>query len=153
MAADTVDLSSEIPAALSGDRLVRSPSGVLGAAAPVRDRVTLVTGVWLNPSYWEQLGQVREARENYARVGVLVDVARERVWLTVAALALVISLAALFLARALAEGMTNPLARLASAIQHDNVVKVRELGFCGRQRRHQHDDVAKRPQKNAAVVQ
>jgi nitrogen fixation/metabolism regulation signal transduction histidine kinase len=117
MAADTVDLSSEIPAALSGDRLVRSPSGVLGAAAPVRDGVTLVTGVWLNLSYWEQLGQVREARENYARVGVLVDVARERVWLTVAALALVIALAALFLARALAEGMTNPLARLASALE------------------------------------
>jgi nitrogen fixation/metabolism regulation signal transduction histidine kinase len=117
MTADTVDLSSEIPAALAGDRLVRSPSGVLAALAPVREQVTLLTGVWLNPSYWEQLNQVREAREHYQQVGVLVDVARQRVWLTVAALALVIGLGALLLARALAEGMTDPLARLASALE------------------------------------
>ncbi len=117
MAADTVDLSSEIPAAMSGDRLVRSPSGVLGAVAPVRDRVALITGVWLNPSYWEQLGQVREAREFYARVGVLVAVARERVWLTVAALALAIALGAALLAKALADGMLLPLSRLASALE------------------------------------
>jgi nitrogen fixation/metabolism regulation signal transduction histidine kinase len=117
MSADTVDLSSEIPAALSGDRLVRSPSGVLGAVSPVHDQFALVAGMWLNPSYWEQLGQVREARENYARVGVLVAVARQRVWLTVAALALVIALGALFLARAMAEGMTEPLARLATALE------------------------------------
>src|ERR1044071_1618512 len=38
MAANTIDLSSEIPAAMAGDRLVRSPSGVLGAGAPRRGR-------------------------------------------------------------------------------------------------------------------
>ncbi len=89
----------------------------MGAVAPVRDRVALITGVWLNPSYWEQLGQVREAREFYAKVGVLVDVARERVLLTVATLALVVALGAALLARALADGMTEPLSRLATALQ------------------------------------
>ncbi|MEQ1833356.1 MAG: HAMP domain-containing sensor histidine kinase [Candidatus Eisenbacteria bacterium] len=116
-AADTVDLSSEIPAAMSGERLVRSPSGVLGAVAPVRDGVTLVTGAWLNPAYFEQLNTVIEARKNYGRLGVLVDVARERVWLTIAALALAIAVGAALLARALADGMTQPLSRLAAALE------------------------------------
>src|ERR1051325_8260776 len=117
VAANTIDLSSETPAAMAGDRLVRSPSGVMGAVAPVRDRVAVITGVWLNPSYWEQLGQVREAREFYAKVGVLVDVARERVLLTVATLALAVALGAALLARALADGITEPLSRLATALQ------------------------------------
>src|SRR5260221_4206875 len=117
MAANPIDLASEIPAAMAADRLVRSPSGVMGAVAPVRDRVALITGVWLNPSYWEQLGQVREAREFYAKVGVLVDVARERVLLTVATLALVVALGAALLARALADGMTEPLSRLPTPLQ------------------------------------
>ncbi len=116
MAADTVDLASEIPAAMSGDRLVRSPSGVLGAVAPVRDGVVLIAGAWLNPAYFEQLGQVREAREFYARLGVLVAVARERVWLTIAGMALLIGIGAALLARVLASGMTQPLSRLAHAL-------------------------------------
>jgi nitrogen fixation/metabolism regulation signal transduction histidine kinase len=89
----------------------------MAAVAPVRDGVVLVTGVRLNPGYWEQLDQVRYARELYARVGVLVDVARERVLLTVATLALVIALGAALLARAMADGMTQPLSRLASALE------------------------------------
>ena len=114
--ADTIDLASEIPAAMSGDRLVRSPSGVLGAVAPVRDGVTLVTGVWLNPGYFEQLNQVIEARQNYGKLGVLVDVARQRIWLTIALLALAIAAGAAVLARVLADGMTQPLSRLAAAL-------------------------------------
>jgi len=116
LAAQHVDLASEIPAAMTGDHLVRSPSGVLGAVAPVSDGIVMITGVWLNPSYWEQLQQIREAREFYARVGVLVDVARERVWLTVATLALGIAVTAALLANLLASGMTEPLSRLASAL-------------------------------------
>jgi nitrogen fixation/metabolism regulation signal transduction histidine kinase len=114
--ADTVDLSSEIATALTGDRLLRSPSGVLGAVAPLRDGVALVTGLWLNPAYWEQLNQVREAREHYARLGVFVEIARQRVGLTIAAMALVLLLGAVLLARVLAGGMTRPLARLSTAL-------------------------------------
>src|SRR5262249_12376322 len=102
-------------AAMSDDRLVRSPAGVLAAVAPVSDGVTLVTGVRLNPGYWEELDQVRQAREFYARVGVLVDVQRQRVWLTISALVLAIALGAALLARALAKGMTQPLSRLSTA--------------------------------------
>ena len=114
--ADTVDLSSELATALTGDRLLRSPSGVLGAVAPLRDRVALVTGLWLNPAYWEQLDQVREAREHYAKLGVFVEIARQRVGLTILAMALVLLLLAVLLARVLAGGMTRPLARLSQAL-------------------------------------
>jgi hypothetical protein len=57
-------LGDSIPGAMSGDRLIRTSSGILAAVAPVRDGVALVTGVRLNPGYWEQLGQVREARSS-----------------------------------------------------------------------------------------
>ena len=117
LAADRLDLGPLLGDALAGDRLVRSPSGVLAAVAPVREGVALVTGVRLNPGYWEQLDQVRQAREFYARVGVLVDVQRQRVWLTIAALVLAIALGAALLARALAGGMTQPLSRLAVALE------------------------------------
>jgi len=117
LAADPLELGREIPEALAGDRLIRSPAGVLAAAAPVRDGVVLVAGVRLNAGYWEELDQVRRAREFYARVGVLVDVQRQRVWLTIAALVLAIALGAGILARLLASGMTQPLSRLASALE------------------------------------
>jgi nitrogen fixation/metabolism regulation signal transduction histidine kinase len=50
-------------------------------------------------------------------VGVLVDVQRQRVWITIVALVLVIALGAALLARALAGGMTQPLSRLATALE------------------------------------
>ena len=117
LSADALDLSSALPQALVQDRLIRSASGIMAAVAPVRDGVVLVTGVRLNPGYWEQLEEVTKAREFYARLGVLVEVERGRVWLTVAALALAIALGAGLLARALANGMTKPLSRLASALE------------------------------------
>src|SRR5262249_11255160 len=43
LVADRPELERWIPDALAGDRLIRSPAGVLAAAAPVRDGVVLVT--------------------------------------------------------------------------------------------------------------
>lgn len=114
--ADTVDLASELPAALTGDQVVRSPSGVLAGVAPIREGSALLTGLWLNPAYWEELNQVREARDYYQRLGVLVEVARQRVWLTIAGMALLLLIGAAFLARALASGMTSPLRDLSRAL-------------------------------------
>ena len=117
LAATSPELGDSIPPAMSGDRLIRTSSGILAAVAPVRDGVALVTGVRLNPGYWEQLGQIREASELYRRVVVLVDLQRQRVWLTIVALVLVIAVGAALLARALAGGMTQPLSRLATALE------------------------------------
>jgi len=117
LAATSPELGDSIPPAMSGDRLIRTPSGILAAVAPVRDGVALVTGVRLNPGYWEQLGQIREASDLYRRVVVLVDLQRQRVWLTIVALVLVIAVGAALLARALAGGMTQPLSRLATALE------------------------------------
>jgi len=117
LAATSPELGDSIPPAMSGDRLIRTSSGILAAVAPVRDGVALVTGVRLNPGYWEQLGQIREASDLYRRVVVLVDLQRQRVWLTIVALVLVIAVGAALLARALAGGMTQPLSRLATALE------------------------------------
>lgn len=114
--ADTVDMASELPAALTGDHLVRSPSGVLGGVTALRSDAALLVGVMLNPAYWEQLNQVREARDYYARLGVLVEVARQRVWLTIVGMALIILIGAAILARALSSGMTSPLRDLSQAL-------------------------------------
>jgi len=64
LAAGSPDLGTAIAAAMAGDRLIRSPAGVLAAVSPVSDGVALVTGVRLNPGYWEQIGEIREAREH-----------------------------------------------------------------------------------------
>src|SRR5262249_55610143 len=117
LAAMVPQLGDSIPGAMAGDRLIRATSGILAAVAPVRDGVAMVTGVRLNAGYWEELDQVRQAREFYARVGVLVDVQRQRVWLTISALVLAIALGAALLARALAKGMTQPLSRLSTALE------------------------------------
>jgi nitrogen fixation/metabolism regulation signal transduction histidine kinase len=110
-------LGDALGEALATDRLVRTPSGVLAAVAPVGDGVLLATGVRLNPGFWERLAQVREARGFYGRVGILVDLQRQRVWLTILGLVLAIAAAAALLSRALAGGMIQPLARLSDALE------------------------------------
>ncbi len=110
-------LGSGIPDAMTSDRLIRSPGGELAAVAPVSDGVVLVTGVRLLPAFWEKIDGLREARSLYARVGVVVDVQRQRVWLTIAVLILAIAAGAAVLANVLAEGMTHSLKRLAGALE------------------------------------
>jgi nitrogen fixation/metabolism regulation signal transduction histidine kinase len=117
LAAEPPQLGELLADALAGDRLLRSPAGVLGAVAPVTDGVVLVAGVHLNPGYWEQLEQIRRVRDLYARVSVVVDVQRQSVWLTVFGLALLIAVGAALLARVLANGMTQPLSRLSRALE------------------------------------
>src|SRR5262245_7562348 len=110
-------LGDALEDALASDRVVRTPSGVLAAVAPVDERALLVTGVRLNPGFWERLTEVREAREIYARVGIVVHLQRQRVWLMILGLVLAVAGAAVLLSRALAGGMTQPLSRLAGALE------------------------------------
>ncbi len=116
-AAGSPDLSRSIAEAMASNRIVRSETGELAAIAPVSDGVVLATGVRLNPGFWQRLAGVREARALYARVGILVDVQRQRVWLTIVALLLAIAVGAAFLANALASGMTRSLKRLTTALE------------------------------------
>ena len=112
-----LDLGGEIADAMAGDRLIRSGSGELAAVAPVSDGVVLVVGFHLIPGYWEKIDGLREARALYARVGVVVDVQRQRVWITIAVLLIAIGAGAAMLAGALADGMTVSLKRLATALE------------------------------------
>ena len=114
---DAPHLGDALTDALAEDRMVRTPSGVLAAVAPVNDRVLVATGVRLHAGFWERIEEVREARAFYSRLGVIVAVQRQRVWLTIAALVLAIALGAALLSRALARGMTQPLFRLATALE------------------------------------
>lgn len=114
---DAPHLGDALDEALAADRVVRTPSGVLAAVAPSSDRRLVVTGVRLHAGFWERIEEVQEARDFYSRLGVLVDVQRERVWLTIAALVLAIALGAGLFSQALAKGMTQPLSRLATALE------------------------------------
>jgi nitrogen fixation/metabolism regulation signal transduction histidine kinase len=110
-------LGDALSEALAADRLVRTPSGVLAAVAPVADGVLLATGVRLNPGFWERLAELRKARADYLRAPIAVAVQRQEVWLTIALLVLAIAAAAAVLSRALASGMTQPVSRLTAAIE------------------------------------
>src|SRR6185436_8159535 len=114
---DAPHLGDALIEALAGDHVVRTPSGVLAAVAPASDRVLIATGVRLHAGFWERIEEVREARAFYSRLGVLVAVQRQRVWLTIASLVLAIALGAALMSRALAGGMTEPLSRLATALE------------------------------------
>lgn len=109
-------LGNQIADAMTGDRVIRNGREV-AAVAPISDGVVLVTGVRLIPGFWQKLDGLREARELYARVGVVVDVQRQRVWITIAVMLLAIGAGAAMLAGALADGMTLSLKRLAGALE------------------------------------
>jgi len=114
---DAPHLGDALIEALAGDRVVRTPSGVLAAVAPASDRVLIATGVRLHAGFWERIEEVREARDLYSRVNVIVALQRQRVWLTIAGLVLAIAMGAALFSRALAGGMTEPLSRLATALE------------------------------------
>ena len=117
LAADSLDFSAELEAALAGTRLIHSAQGVLAAAARAGPTSAIVTGVRLTPDYWTRLQQVAQARELYGRLGVLVDVQRRYVWLLVLALVTLISVAAVFAARELSREMMRPLGALSQGFE------------------------------------
>ena len=110
-------LGEALTDALAEDRLVRTPSGILAAVAPVNEHRVVVTGVRLHAGFWERTEEVREARAFYSRLNVVVAVQRGRVWFTIVGLVLAIALGSALLSRMLAGGMTQPLSRLASALE------------------------------------
>lgn len=115
--AATPALADSIDAALANERVLHGPAGELAAVAPLDSATALVVGVRFGPGHWQRVEELRRVRGMYARVGVLVDVQRGTVWLTVLALAAAIALGALLLASALAGGMTRPLSRLGAALE------------------------------------
>jgi nitrogen fixation/metabolism regulation signal transduction histidine kinase len=117
LAADSLDFSHEIAAAIAGARLVRSRQGVLAAAARAPDGEALVTGIRLTPDFFTRVQEISHARELYGRLGVLADVQRRYVWMLFGALVLAVAAGALLLARALASQMTQPLQELVGSFE------------------------------------
>jgi nitrogen fixation/metabolism regulation signal transduction histidine kinase len=110
------DLGAGLDAALAGDRLLRSPPGVLAAAAGSDSSHTVVVGMWVPPDFFPDVERVAEGRSAYSRLGVMVDVQRPVTWLLVAALVLLLAALALVLAQALAWPIARPLSELSAAL-------------------------------------
>ncbi|MBI5169846.1 MAG: HAMP domain-containing protein [Candidatus Eisenbacteria bacterium] len=117
LAADSIDVSDGMTAALAGDRLIAAAAGARVAVARMDDSTALAAGVRLTPDFFARLHEIEEARTQYARLGVLVDVQRNYVWLLLAALVIGVAVGALLLARALSRQMTQPLVTLSDAFQ------------------------------------
>jgi nitrogen fixation/metabolism regulation signal transduction histidine kinase len=139
LAADSLDFSKEIDAALATERLLRSRQGVLGGVARAKNGVAVVTGIRLTPDFFARVQQIGVAREQYGRLAVLVDVQRRYVWLLVVSVVIVVIAAAFLLARSLAGSMTRPLVSLRDAfalvagghletrVPEDGAAELREL--------------------------
>jgi nitrogen fixation/metabolism regulation signal transduction histidine kinase len=117
LAVDTTDLSSEVGAALAGDRLVRSGKGALAGVQSLDGGRALVVGMLLSPDYFDKVERVSQGVGFYQRFGVVRDVSRTYTWLLVLALVIALSLAALWASATLARGMTRPLGRLGDAVE------------------------------------
>ncbi len=132
LAADTLDLASEIDAALAGSRLMRSPRGVLAGVAGAGPGVAVVTGVRLTPDFFARVEQIGQARGYYEQLAVLVHLQQVRVWLLVGALAVLVVATALLLARMFARQMSEPLVGLTGAFgrvaEGDLETRVEERG-------------------------
>jgi two-component system nitrogen regulation sensor histidine kinase NtrY len=115
LAADSLDFSRELPGALAGDRLLRSRQGVLAAVARTSAGDAVLAGVRLTPDFFERVNEIGQARELYARLGVIADVQHRYVWPLVIVLVLVLGGSAFLVARALSRQMTRPLDALEAA--------------------------------------
>ncbi|TMQ65308.1 MAG: HAMP domain-containing protein [Candidatus Eisenbacteria bacterium] len=117
LAAVPLDLSSDLPAALASDRLVRSRRGALAGVSPADSGRAVVAGLHVNPDFFDQIQRVGEGVGFYRRFSVVRDVSRIYLLLLVFAVALTLSVLALWVATALARGMTRPLHRIEDALE------------------------------------
>jgi len=110
-------LDSTIAPALAAGHLVRSARGALAGVALTRDGRAVLTGYWVPPDFFEDVERVEQGASFYRRLGVVVSVQRQYVWMLLAALVLVLAILGVLLATALARGMSRPLTELSSALE------------------------------------
>jgi len=125
LAATTLDLSTEVAAAIDSTALVHSKLGALAGVARAGDHLALVAGLWVPPDFFDRIEDVGEGVAHYRQLGVLVSLQRRYVWLVVSALTIGLVVLALMFANALAGGMSSPLRTLSVAIER---VAAGELG-------------------------
>lgn len=117
LAPEPLDLTAELPAALSGARTIHSERGALAAVAPMDSGYALVAGMRVPIGFFAQFQRIGDGMGFYRRFGVVRDVSRTYTLLLVAALGIVLVIAAAWVANVLAGGMTRPLRRLEEALQ------------------------------------
>ena len=117
LAVAALDLSAELEAGLGADRILKSRQGALAGLAMQGEGALLVTGMLLQPDYFEDLATVGEGVGFYRRFGVVRDVSRIYTLLLVVVLVALLVGASVWAAAALARGMTRPLQRLEEAVE------------------------------------
>jgi len=112
-----LDLNAEVPAALAGDRVIRSANGALAGVWPLgRDRV-FVIGMVLHPGFFAELQTIGQGLGYYRRFEIVRDLSRLYLLLLVAALFVILTVIAALVAARIASDMTKPIRDLEYAVQ------------------------------------
>jgi nitrogen fixation/metabolism regulation signal transduction histidine kinase len=117
IALDQPDLGADIAASLGASRVIHSTRGALAAVATLDSTRALVTGIWVDPDFFERVDDVGLGVSRYGQLGVLVKLQHQYVWLLVSLMVILLGGGALILAASLARGMTRPLRVLAAAFE------------------------------------
>ena len=132
LTAEALDFAAELDSALTGDRLLRSPQGVLAAVARADSATVLVTGVRLTPDFFGQLRQILQARALYGGAKSLSSLYQIELLFLLALVALGITLGAFMVARTMSRQMTHPLREMSAAFERvaagDLATRVPESG-------------------------
>jgi nitrogen fixation/metabolism regulation signal transduction histidine kinase len=111
------ELGNSLDAALQSDQIVRAPDGALAGVALLDDGRAAVAGVWVPRGFYEDVDRVVQGMSFYRRLGVVVDVQRQYVWLLVGGLGLALAALAIGIATRLAREMSQPLRDLSGALE------------------------------------
>ena len=110
-------LDSTVAPALASGHLVRSPRGALAGVALARDGRAVLAGLWVPPDFFDDVARVERGTGFYHRLGVVVSVQRQYVWMLVSALVFALAILAVVIATTLARGMSRPLRELSGALE------------------------------------
>jgi len=117
LAVTPLDVGTEIDAALSRDRILRSSSGALAGLALEGGRRVVVVGIQLPPDFFTEVERVGDGMSFYRRFRVVRDVSRiYTVVLVIALAALLVGISA-WASALLARDMTRPLDQLGDAVE------------------------------------
>jgi nitrogen fixation/metabolism regulation signal transduction histidine kinase len=114
---EPIDLSRDVAGALAGQPIVRSDRGVLAAIVPMEGEFALAAGMRVPPEFFTQVARVGQGIGFYRRFSVVREVSRTYTLLLVVLLVLVLTGAAIWVARTLASGMTRPLTHLEAGLE------------------------------------
>lgn len=111
------DFSGDIESAITGSRVIRSPSGALAGLAPLGDERALVAAMWVPRTFFADLDSLGYTFGYYRQLGAVVGVQRRVLWVLVAIVGLLVVVLAYAVANMLAAQMSRPLTGMSEALE------------------------------------